>query len=393
MGESDSEVKPVAPKRERLFSLDLLRGLDMFFLVAIAPVFNAIHKVYHWPSGGTMADLFWHASIREPRFALYDLVMPLFIFMCGVAVPYALSSRLEGGRPTWKFWKHVLLRVAMLWVVGVFVCGGGFSLCYKETWIFNNTLEAIACGYLIAALVFLLPKFWMRAALPLILFAVNVGLMVAYSDPDPAKAYTFDGNAAMIFEKFCIKAIQGFEKWNGGYSWYFSIPMFGFMTCCGSICAEILRKEGECKWCKALKLILFTAVLSGLALFTWKVLGMPACKCIWTGTFTAYATAASVAMLVFLYILTDIFRLRWGLGLLILYGQFALTAYLVGECVFRETLRRCAESLFRGVPHLLEVWGVTQDGGQFRELILRVGVVILITAVLLVRRRLKARAK
>lgn len=37
---------PVMPKRERIFSLDLLRGLDIFLLTAIGPLVWAIHRTW-----------------------------------------------------------------------------------------------------------------------------------------------------------------------------------------------------------------------------------------------------------------------------------------------------------------------------------------------------------
>ena len=36
--------------KERLFSLDLLRGLDMFLLKAVGPLVMAADRVWHLPS-------------------------------------------------------------------------------------------------------------------------------------------------------------------------------------------------------------------------------------------------------------------------------------------------------------------------------------------------------
>ena len=37
------------------------------------------------------------AQFRHPwgGFALWDIIMPLFIFMCGAAIPFALTRRLD----------------------------------------------------------------------------------------------------------------------------------------------------------------------------------------------------------------------------------------------------------------------------------------------------------
>ena len=87
----------------RLFSLDILRGLDMFLLTVIGPVFWAANKI--WPMPDMVQKQFKHFW---GGFTLWDIIMPLFIFMCGAAIPYALSKRLdEDGKP--KVWKMIWL--------------------------------------------------------------------------------------------------------------------------------------------------------------------------------------------------------------------------------------------------------------------------------------------
>ncbi|MBR2839449.1 MAG: hypothetical protein IKE55_11730 [Kiritimatiellae bacterium] len=36
--------------KERLYSLDVLRGLDMILLVVIGPIVNAANRVWHFPA-------------------------------------------------------------------------------------------------------------------------------------------------------------------------------------------------------------------------------------------------------------------------------------------------------------------------------------------------------
>ena len=81
------------PKAEgRLFSLDLLRGLDMLLLTVVGPFFAALDKAVGLPSG--FMRQFHH---EWGGFTLWDIIMPLFIFMCGCAVPFALGKRLKDG--------------------------------------------------------------------------------------------------------------------------------------------------------------------------------------------------------------------------------------------------------------------------------------------------------
>jgi predicted acyltransferase len=64
----------------------------------------------------------------------------------------------------------------------------------------------------------------------------------------------------------------------------------------------------------------------GWAVSPW----IPVIKPIFTLSFTAQAMGWCVISLAVLYVLTDILMLRRGLGVIVLFGQYALTAYLVG---------------------------------------------------------------
>jgi hypothetical protein len=91
-------------KEERLFSLDALRGLDMILLTVVGPLVCSAQKSWGCFSGGFMRQ-FAHGW---ECFTLWDTIMPLFIFMCGAAVPFALERRLDEGKGV--FWRHVLRR-------------------------------------------------------------------------------------------------------------------------------------------------------------------------------------------------------------------------------------------------------------------------------------------
>ena len=136
--------------KNRLYSLDILRGADIFFLTVLSEVFCAINKVWPLPKG-FMAQL---AHPSWAGFSVLDMVMPLFIFMCGAALPLALPKRLDAdGHAGWPYWRHVLARVAMLWIFGMIAQGELLSFDLRRISFFNNTLQTIACGYVAVAFV------------------------------------------------------------------------------------------------------------------------------------------------------------------------------------------------------------------------------------------------
>ena len=85
-------AEPPAPS-ERVVSIDALRGFDMFMitggeqLVAIVAAFVTI------PAG--VAAQIHH--VRWEGFSALDLVMPLFLFIVGVAMPFSFGKRMAEG--------------------------------------------------------------------------------------------------------------------------------------------------------------------------------------------------------------------------------------------------------------------------------------------------------
>lgn len=326
--------------KDRLYSLDLLRGLDMILLVAIGPVVKAANSVWHFsPEFMRQFNHGWEC------FTFWDIIMPLFIFMCGAAIPYALGKRLEGGKAGGAYWKHVFVRVAMLWILGMVVQGRLLTLDWHQVSPYSNTLQSIACGYLIAACAMLIPSIKLRIAVPVAMASVYTMLLAIGGD------YTEFGNFAFKVDHAILAAVlpadNPFVAKPSFYTWFTTSLMFGVMTLCGTFAADILRGGGE-KRVKAARLFAYGVALETIG---WvSAIWIPVIKPIFTLSFTAQAMGWCVIALAILYVLTDVMQLRRGLGLIILFGQCALAAYLVGG-FFRPVTVRLAEILTRGFPH------------------------------------------
>ena len=328
-------------KSERLFSLDLLRGLDMFLLTVVGSFVWALHDTIGLPAS-VMAQI----DHAWGGFTLWDIIMPLFIFMCGAAVPFGLGRRLVDGRPTAAYWKHVASRFALLWFLGLIAQGRLLTLDVLQISPFNNTLQTIACGYLIAAVVMLVPSRKVQIAIPIAL-AVGYGLVVHFGGD-----YSKTGNIAIRFEDWFVRLVmpagnRAMELADPWYSWWFTIPMFGVMTLCGAEATRILTAD-EPKMRRFRKLLLLGAILLavGWALVPW----VPCIKHIFSFTFTAQAMGWSCLALAALFYLTDVLMLRKGLGIFILFGQTALLAYMTME-VFNCVPNAFADMVTAGFAH------------------------------------------
>lgn len=321
-------------KSERLFCLDALRGLDMLLLTVLVPMFQAINRAYGLP-----ADMMRQFSHPWGGFTLYDIIMPMFIFMCGAAVPFGLGKRLENGRAGWTYWKHVLVRVVMLWVLGMISQGRLLTLDPNQIVYFSNTLQSIAVGYVIAAAVFLIRDRRIRIAIPVAL-AVAYGLMLHFFGD-----YSMSGNLAMKVDMVFVRLLQPCGHDTNQYTWYLTSLMFGAMTLCGMEAALLLKGEGT-KGRKVLTLAGLGAVLLAVG---WALVPIvPSIKQIYTLSFTAQAMGWCCLALAVLYVLTDILMLRRGWWLVTLFGQTALLAYMCIE-VFGSTFNAFATQVTQGV--------------------------------------------
>ena len=326
----------------RLYSLDLLRGLDMFLLTVIGPFFMALHQATPLP--GWFIGQFRH---NWGGFTLWDIIMPLFIFMCGAAVPFALPKRMDNGRAGLRYWRHVAARVALLWALGMLVGGRILSFDVLMVNPFSNTLQAIASGYLVAAIVLCIPSRKIRVAVPFVLALGYAAFLHLCGD------YTIDGNAATRFERWILPHItpagsKALSLADGGYSWWATIPMFGVMTLCGMAATDMLRSTHVSPMRRLWRL---SALGVALLLFGLAVSPLiPPIKHIYTLSFTAEAMGICCLALALLYAVADILRLRRGTWLFILFGQTSLMAYMCHQ--FRPVLRAFGELFAPGAEHL-----------------------------------------
>src|SRR5262245_35172626 len=91
---------PSAPAKPsaRVLSLDALRGFDMFWIVggkelALATLALFPESSAAWVERAKMQ--FEHA--KWEGFTAYDLIMPLFLFVVGAAMPFSFARRAERG--------------------------------------------------------------------------------------------------------------------------------------------------------------------------------------------------------------------------------------------------------------------------------------------------------
>lgn len=136
---------------KRLESLDALRGLDMLFLVGISGVIVALGKAYDNKVFQVLAGQIRHTDWQG--FHLLDMVFPLFIFIVGASIPFALSKRLADGYSRTTLHLHILRRSLLLFLLGLLQ--NGLLRFDFSNMHYTGVLQRIAIAYFFAALVVL----------------------------------------------------------------------------------------------------------------------------------------------------------------------------------------------------------------------------------------------
>ena len=340
-------------ENRRLLSLDVLRGFDLFLLIALQPVLLAVLRQLDCEAlNETLLYQLDHAEWEGMR--VWDMVMPLFLFMSGVTMPYSLPKyRTQNG--DLKVWMRVLKRFVLLFVLGMVVQGNLLALNPDRVYIYSNTLQAIAVGYLLTVpmVLYLKPKYqiWAIAAL-LVLYSVPMHL---HGD------WSAQGNWAAVIDKEVLGrfrdgsivtddgAVQ-FAAWYD-YTWLWSSLTFCCTVAFGSL-AGYMTKTGNDKR----KLVARKLLLTGVVLLVAGLLcgfAQPIIKRIWSASFVLYSTGWCYLLLALFYWWIDVKGHTKGWGWLQCFGCNAITAYLIGEMV---NFRGVAHSLLYGVEQYVDGW-------------------------------------
>ncbi|MBX7246442.1 MAG: DUF5009 domain-containing protein [Candidatus Sumerlaeaceae bacterium] len=108
---TDTAVTAPTLPPTRLASMDAFRGLTILIMIFVNDV-AGVKGIPWWMK---------HADTKDDFMTFVDLVFPAFLFIVGMAIPFAIGRRRERGEALWRVWAHVLVRTAGLLIVGVFM--------------------------------------------------------------------------------------------------------------------------------------------------------------------------------------------------------------------------------------------------------------------------------
>lgn len=350
-----------AEKYQRLESLDVLRGFDLFCLVAL--------EVILYPLEGAVTAPWFHSimwgftHVEWEGFSSWDLVMPLFMFMSGVSIPFALSrykSMPDKKTVIFRLFKRVLL----LWIFGMICQGNLLALNPHKIYLYSNTLQAIAMGYLVAAVLFLYvkPRTQVLVAISFLLIYWGAMELISYNGYGNG-LYTPDANLAEIIDRLVLgrfrdaaTVINGevlFAEWYR-YTWILSSLNFVVTVLTGVFAGQILKSNiAQNKKAYILFVIGILMVILG---WIWGI-DHPVIKKIWTSSMVLVSSGYCFLLMSVFYYWVDYKGKRRGLTWLKVYGMNSIAAYMLTMVI---NFRCIGESVFFGLQQYLgnyyQVW-------------------------------------
>jgi len=339
----ERQLKP----QGRVMSIDALRGFDMFWIIGGGAMFASLDKVFNSPATAWIKTQLTHVKWEGFRFE--DLIMPLFLFIVGVVMPYSFGKRLERGDSKKTLYVHVVKRTVILFVLGMIAQGNLLEYDLSRLHIYSNTLQAIAAGYLISAIIILnLNHVWQIATTGILLVLFWALMMLVPVPGHGAGVLTPDGNLAIYLDRIILgRFIDGTDP---PYTWILSGMVFACTVMLGVIAGHLLRSNKDAKT-KALWLLAIGAgcLIAGL---TWDQV-FPIIKHLWTSSFVLFSGGFCFLLLALFYLVIDVMGFKkWAFGFVVI-GTNAIAVYMATHLV---SFRNIAGVFVRGLEKYTGNW-------------------------------------
>lgn len=312
---------------KRLYSLDALRGFDMFWIMGADDIFRKIADVCKTPFWQTISDQLEHPAWNG--FHFYDLIFPLFLFLAGVATPYSVGRDLEKGIDKNKLLYRAIRRGLILVVLGL-IYNNHLQIRPLAEVRFGSVLGRIGLAYMFANIIYLYTKqrgqiIWFTALL------VGYWLLLKFTSAPgyPPGDLTMEGNFASYIDRSIMpgKLYLGIHDPEGLCS---TVPAIS-TALLGIFAGTLLRNSPITQQQKVIRLLIGGAVSALLALL-WNF-DFPINKNLWTSSFVLLTGGISLFLLgIFYYVIDVLGYTRWSFFFRII-GMNSILIYMSGQFI------------------------------------------------------------
>ena len=306
---------------ERLVSLDVFRGATIAAMLLVN-------------NPGSWSDIYpplehapWHGWTPT------DMIFPFFLWIVGVAMTLSFARRVEQGADRGQLFRHVWVRAAVIFGVGLFLAAFPFGLLPEHHFSLAKlripgVLQRIALCYLAAGAIFLRTNWRGQTAWAVGLLAGYWALLKLVPVPGYGPGILEPtGNLAWWIDSHVLAG----HTWSGA-------PVPGFdpegilstlpaiaTTLLGALAGQIMRRWSG----GALTIRLLGGGAALLALGALMNLALPINKNLWTSSYAVFMAGWAMAVLAGCHWLIDVRGWRRWATPLIIYGRNALAMFVL----------------------------------------------------------------
>jgi predicted acyltransferase len=330
-------------KPERLFSLDALRGFDMFWIMGAEAIFHRLAKASGSPFWGAIAEQLSHPDWNG--FHFYDLIFPMFLFMAGVSTPYSVGRELEKGKSQQQVLWRVIKRGLILVLLGI-IYNNGLEFKPISEIRFGSVLGRIGLAYMFANIIYIYSK---ERTQMIFFWAIIIGywLLLKFTAAPgflPGDL-TMEGNFASYVDR-CImpgKLYLGIHDPEGLMS---TLPAIS-TALLGILAGNLLKKGVMSPQKKAGLMALVGAAFLVLAQI-WN-LDFPINKNLWSSSFVLQVGGWSLLLLSLFYYIIDVKGYKTWAFFFRIIGMNSILIYISGHFI---NWKYTNESLFTWLGQL-----------------------------------------
>ena len=329
---------------QRLYSLDALRGFDMFWIMGAEEIVHVLAKI----TGSSMIEAI-SIQLSHPDwngFHFYDLIFPLFLFLAGVATPYSLGKEMEKGKSKNQLLIRVIKRGLILVVLGV-IHNNGLELRPISEIRFGSVLGRIGLAYMFANIIYLYTKqnaqiIWFCSLL------VGYWLLLFFNSAPgfPMGDLTMEGNFASYLDRLILPG-KLYLKIHDPEGLISTIPAIS-TALLGIYAGNLLKNRPITMKRKALQLLIM-GVGSLVLAQVWNLI-FPINKNLWSSSFVLHVGGLSLILLSIFYYIIDIQGYkRWAFFFSVI-GMNSILIYMSGDFI---NWQYTTESLFGWLGQLV----------------------------------------
>ncbi|HEU5146924.1 MAG TPA: DUF5009 domain-containing protein [Chryseosolibacter sp.] len=339
-----AETAPVPSKR--LLSIDTLRGFDMLMIAGAGAFISELHGItgLGWVDG--LALQFEHPPWNG--FTFYDFIMPLFLFIAGLSLPFSLNKGISLGMSKGDLYRKAFKRMLILIGCGILYKNAPIPFLDWSQIRFVSVLGRIGFAGFVTTVLYLNFGFqqriyWISGLLLFYYAALYLIPVPGYGAGD----LSFEGNLTGWIDRTFLpgRLLQGTYDELGLFT---QIPAL-CLTVLGSLAGDLLRRAHDDEYRKLRNLVIGGIICLAIAA-VWS-LHFPINKHLWTSSFIMLTGGMAFLTFALFYWVIDVLNIRRWTFFFMVIGLNSLTIYLAYRLIdFGHTSRLLFEGLYINTP-------------------------------------------